>query len=118
MRITELIDRGDAIELVTAVNQNFCVTSKSRRIARYCNDNRDRAFGKLACLRHGALARRVKHKGVECLQFTRYEWTPEEVAHTRIDRLKPGCAPCRTLQSLYGICIAIRRGDGRALGET
>src|SRR5262245_13115215 len=118
MRIAELIDRGDTVELVAAINQNFCVTSKSRRIARYCNNNRDRAFGKLACLRHGALARWVEHKGVECLQFARYVWTPEEVAHMRINGLKPGCAPCRTLQRLYGSCIAIRSGDARALGET
>src|SRR5262249_39086219 len=112
-----LIDRGDTVELVTAVNQNSCITSKGRRIAGYCDDNRYRAFYKLACLRHGPLARRVEHNRLEHLPFARPEWTAGENADFRIDRLKPGRARCPTLQRLYGLRIAIRRSHTRLVGE-
>ncbi len=46
------------------------------------------ALGEFACLRLGALTRRIEHHGVEAFEFASHVRAAEQVARDRLDRLE------------------------------
>src|ERR1700689_3260888 len=64
-RIQKLVDRGDALDSVTAVDQDARVAGKGRDIARHRDPPRDLARGEPFGLRLCTLPWRVEHDRIE-----------------------------------------------------
>ena len=85
-RMPELIDGRDALDFVTALDQDARVAGKGRDIAGYGDHERHFARRKPSGLRLRALPRRIEYDRIEIPQFFRDQWTAKQVARFRTNR--------------------------------
>src|ERR1051326_7766819 len=89
-RVAELVDRGDLIEPVAALDENARVAREGRGVARHRDDERHLRTGEPLRLRERALARRIEHDGVERLEFRLPQMPAKKIVARGRDRL---CTP-------------------------
>ena len=115
-REQELVDRDDARDLVTAIDEDAKVARQGSRVARHRHEPLHLRLGQLLSLRGGTRARRIEDHGVVRLELLPAERIAEEVAPVRADRLQLGRMPRgidESCQCRGAFLIGI---DGRALG--
>src|SRR5262245_29898294 len=86
-RVTKLIDRGYALEAITAVDENARVAREGRCIAGDGDHVRQLACSELLGLRLRALPRRVEDHDIESAQFLWHQRTTEQIARLGLHRL-------------------------------
>ena len=114
--VAELVDRRDYFQLITALDQDLCVTRKGCGIARDRDNQGHRALGKLLRLRLRALPRRIEDDGIEATQLGRYQRPSEEIALLGVYRPQSGRArrlgECRDCAF-----VAVDGDDARKFGD-
>ena len=86
--MSELIDRHDGIDLVTAVDQKPRVAGERCDVAGDRDHDGHHARGELERLCLCALARRIEHHGIEIAQLRWHQRTAEQVTRLAPDRLQ------------------------------
>src|SRR6266542_2000560 len=76
-----------------------------------------RRYRKLACLRLGALPRRIEYHRIETFEFGLPQRAAREVAQLDGDRLEAGCSRRSASQGCACVLVVVDRGDFGTLGK-